>query len=49
MRNKKMKVMAGALAAATVLTAGTLTVAAEGGGIHQGRSPGYRGGRREAG
>ena len=30
MRNKKMKVMAGALAAATVLTAGTMTVAAEG-------------------
>ena len=30
MRNKKMKVMAGALAAATVLTAGTRTVAAEG-------------------
>ena len=30
MRNKKMKIMAGALAAATVLTAGTLTVAAEG-------------------
>ena len=30
MRNKKMKVIAGALAAATVLTAGTMTVAAEG-------------------